>query len=174
METNNIFIRFVGISFWPKTNSARSLIQFEILLFGNVYIIVSQNIFPNTLTSRRKILQTRLHTCSHMARKRQAENVWFLFTVPRNYDPSLHPFEAPREYVRALNATKLERVFAKPFIGSLDGHRDGVHSLAKHPTRLSMLLSGACDGEVSLMSVIFSTIFRVKIWPNLFSNETSN
>ncbi|XP_060574152.1 DDB1- and CUL4-associated factor 13-like [Ruditapes philippinarum] len=68
--------------------------------------------------------------------------------VPRNYDPSLHPFEAPREYIRALNATKLERVFAKPFIGSLDGHRDGVHSLAKHPTRLSLLLSGACDGEI--------------------------
>ncbi|ELK32848.1 DDB1- and CUL4-associated factor 13 [Myotis davidii] len=30
--------------------------------------------------------------------------------VPRNYDPTLHPFEVPREYVRALNATKLERV----------------------------------------------------------------
>ncbi|EPQ19315.1 Heat shock cognate 71 kDa protein [Myotis brandtii] len=29
--------------------------------------------------------------------------------VPRNYDPTLHPFEVPREYVRALNATKLER-----------------------------------------------------------------
>ncbi|MXQ94461.1 hypothetical protein E5288_WYG022422 [Bos mutus] len=30
--------------------------------------------------------------------------------VPRNYDPTLHPFEVPREYIRALNATKLERV----------------------------------------------------------------
>lgn len=37
--------------------------------------------------------------------------------IPRNIDPSLHPFEGPREYVRALNATKLERVFAKPFVG---------------------------------------------------------
>ena len=61
--------------------------------------------------------------------------------VPRNYDPLLHPFEAPREYVRALNATKLERVFAKPFLGALDGHRDGVRCLAKHPTALSLLLS---------------------------------
>ena len=71
-----------------------------------------------------------------------------VFSVPRNYDPSLHPFEAPREYVRAFNATKLERVFAKPFIGSLDGHRDGVQCMAKHPTSLSKFLSGSCDGEV--------------------------
>ncbi|KAL6039710.1 hypothetical protein STEG23_000322 [Scotinomys teguina] len=57
--------------------------------------------------------------------------------VPRNYDPTLHPFEVPREYVRALNATKLERVFAKPFLASLDGHRDGVNCLAKHPKSLT-------------------------------------
>uniref|UniRef100_A0A2R9A565 DDB1 and CUL4 associated factor 13 n=1 Tax=Pan paniscus TaxID=9597 RepID=A0A2R9A565_PANPA len=68
--------------------------------------------------------------------------------VPRNYDPALHPFEVPREYVRALNATKLERVFAKPFLASLDGHRDGVNCLAKHPENLATVLSGACDGEV--------------------------
>ncbi|CAG9785607.1 unnamed protein product [Diatraea saccharalis] len=70
--------------------------------------------------------------------------------LPRNYDPSLHPFEAPREYVRALNAVKLERVFAKPFIGNLDGHKDGVSSLAKHPSRLAVLASGAFDGEIRI------------------------
>ncbi|KAB0399387.1 hypothetical protein E2I00_002437, partial [Balaenoptera physalus] len=70
--------------------------------------------------------------------------------VPRNYDPTLHPFEVPREYVRALNATKLERVFAKPFLASLDGHRDGVSCLAKHPKSLATVLSGACDGEASV------------------------
>lgn len=72
-----------------------------------------------------------------------------LLAVPRNYDPALHPFEVAREYVRALNATKLERVFAKPFLSSLDGHRDGVNCMAKHPKSLSTVLSGACDGEVS-------------------------
>lgn len=72
-----------------------------------------------------------------------------LTAVPRNYDPALHPFEVPREYTRALNATKLERVFAKPFLSSLDGHRDGVNCMAKHPKSLSTVLSGACDGEVS-------------------------
>uniref|UniRef100_A0A8C5DYU1 DDB1- and CUL4-associated factor 13 n=1 Tax=Gouania willdenowi TaxID=441366 RepID=A0A8C5DYU1_GOUWI len=73
--------------------------------------------------------------------------------VPRNYDPSLHPFEVPREYARALNATKLERVFAKPFLASLDGHRDGVHCLAKHRTSLSTLLSGSCDGQVKVWNL---------------------
>ncbi|XP_031548836.1 DDB1- and CUL4-associated factor 13-like [Actinia tenebrosa] len=68
----------------------------------------------------------------------------------RNLDPSLHPFEAPREYTRALNATKLERVFAKPFVGALDGHTDGVNCLARHPRSLSVLLSGSCDGEIKL------------------------
>lgn len=73
--------------------------------------------------------------------------------VPRNYDPTLHPFEIPREYTRALNATKLERVFAKPFLASLDGHRDGVNCMAKHPKSLSTLLSGACDGEVKVWNL---------------------
>ncbi|XP_071109371.1 DDB1- and CUL4-associated factor 13-like [Haliotis cracherodii] len=73
--------------------------------------------------------------------------------VPRNYDPSLHPFETGREYVRAVNATKLERVFAKPFLGSLDGHRDGVTQLCKHPSSISTLLSGSCDGEVRVWNL---------------------
>ncbi|CAF1060636.1 unnamed protein product [Brachionus calyciflorus] len=76
-----------------------------------------------------------------------------IFKMPRNYDSSLHPLEVPREYTRALNATKLERVFAKPFLGSLDGHKDGVHALCKHPSQLSILLSGACDGEIKIWNL---------------------
>ena len=49
------------------------------------------------------------------------------------FSPELHPFEAEREYQRALNAVKLERTFAKPFVGSLDGHRDSLTHLSKHP-----------------------------------------
>ncbi|XDV40794.1 hypothetical protein PO909_009800 [Leuciscus waleckii] len=73
--------------------------------------------------------------------------------VPRNYDPTLHPFEVPREYTRALNATKLERVFAKPFVASLDGHRDGISCIVKHSKSLSTVLSGACDGEVKVWNL---------------------
>lgn len=68
--------------------------------------------------------------------------------MKRNYDPALHPLEPAREYVRALNATKLDRVFAKPFVGNMDGHREGVSCFAKHPHSLSALASGAYDGEI--------------------------
>ncbi|XP_050312511.1 DDB1- and CUL4-associated factor 13 [Anthonomus grandis grandis] len=73
--------------------------------------------------------------------------------VFRNFDPSLHPFEAAREYTRALNAVKLEKVFAKPFLGSLDGHRDSISCIAKHPKRLSTIISGAFDGEVRIWNL---------------------
>jgi WD repeat and SOF domain-containing protein 1 len=82
----------------------------------------------------------------------------FFFTVPRNYDPSLHPFEGLREYTRALNAVKLERVFAKPFVGNLDGHTDGVSCLGKHPQHLSLLVSGSYDGEVCSVCSVDSDI----------------
>ncbi|PIK33510.1 putative DDB1- and CUL4-associated factor 13 [Apostichopus japonicus] len=73
--------------------------------------------------------------------------------LPRNYDPTLHPFEANREYTRALNATKLDRIFAKPFLGALDGHSDSVQCMSKHPKSLSTLLSGSCDGQVKVWNL---------------------
>ncbi|XP_076752652.1 DDB1- and CUL4-associated factor 13 [Xylocopa sonorina] len=76
-----------------------------------------------------------------------------IYKVPRNFDPALHPFEAAREYTRALNSVKLEKVFAKPFIGCLEGHRDGVSCLCKHPSQLSILLSGAFDGEIKVWNI---------------------
>jgi len=68
--------------------------------------------------------------------------------VQRSMAPELHPFEKAREYKRAVNAVKLDRHFAKPFVGALSGHFDGVQSMAKNPSSLSMIVSGACDGEI--------------------------
>lgn len=76
-----------------------------------------------------------------------------IYKVPRNYDPALHPFEAPREYVRALNSIKLERVFAKPFIGNLDGHQDGISCMAKQSHALSIIASGDYCGEVRVWDI---------------------
>ncbi len=70
--------------------------------------------------------------------------------LPRNYSPSAHPMEEAREYQRAMNAVKLEKVFAKPFLANLDGHREGVSRLALHPKRLSLVASCAFDGEVRM------------------------
>lgn len=73
--------------------------------------------------------------------------------LQHNLDPSLHPFENARQVTRALNSVKLDRLFAKPFIGSLEGHIDGVYSMAKHTRQLNVLLSGAANGELRLWSL---------------------
>ena len=71
-----------------------------------------------------------------------------LTPVARSLQPELHPFDRAREYKRALNAVKLDRHFAKPFVCSLSGHLDSVNCLAKSAGSLSTLVSGSCDGEI--------------------------
>ncbi|ORY93318.1 WD40-repeat-containing domain protein [Syncephalastrum racemosum] len=80
----------------------------------------------------------------------ERERVEDIHRVQRNLDPTAHPFERGREYVRALNATKLERLFAKPFVGALSGHIDGVYSMTKHPHQLNSVISGSGDGEIRI------------------------
>ncbi|WFD00594.1 Protein sof1 [Malassezia yamatoensis] len=70
--------------------------------------------------------------------------------VQRNLDPNMHPFEKPREYTRALNAAKLDRLFAKPFVAALEGHVDGIYSMCRDPKRLDRMASGSGDGEIRL------------------------
>ncbi|KAJ3325418.1 hypothetical protein HDV06_004277 [Boothiomyces sp. JEL0866] len=78
------------------------------------------------------------------------ERVGDIYKVQRNLDPTMHPFERQREYTRALNQTKLERMFAKPFLSALSGHTDGIYAMAKHPTKLSTIYSGSADGEIRI------------------------
>ncbi|KAK5064766.1 hypothetical protein LTR84_000600 [Exophiala bonariae] len=80
---------------------------------------------------------------------------------PRNLDPAHHPFERAREYTRALNAVKMERMFAAPFIAQLgNGHVDGVYSMAKDPGSLERLASGSGDGVVK----VWNLTSRDEIW----------
>jgi len=80
----------------------------------------------------------------------QRETKFDIHKAPRNYAAPRDPFRHQVEYTRALNAAKLERIFAKPFMASLDGHSEAVHLMKKHPTRLSTILSGARDGQVKV------------------------
>ncbi|VEU23144.1 DEKNAAC104033 [Brettanomyces naardenensis] len=74
--------------------------------------------------------------------------------IPRNLNPALHPFERGREYTRALNATKLERMFAQPFVAQLgQGHRDGVYCLAKNFKAVNKIATGSGDGIVKYWDV---------------------
>ncbi|KAI0943494.1 hypothetical protein AcW1_002645 [Taiwanofungus camphoratus] len=64
----------------------------------------------------------------------------------RNLDPLMHPFARARERMRALNAAKMERIFAKPFLAALEGHVDAVETLARKPESLDTIASGSWDG----------------------------
>lgn len=76
-----------------------------------------------------------------------------IFKAPRNFNLAEDPFQTLTEYTRAVNAAKLNRVFARPFVASLDGHNDGVSVLAKHPLRLSTVISGGRDGQVRIWNL---------------------
>lgn len=59
-------------------------------------------------------------------------------------------FPPALQYVRAVRAVKLERMFAKPFVGALSGHTDSVSCSAVSHKSLVSFVSGAADGEVKV------------------------
>lgn len=74
--------------------------------------------------------------------------------LPRNLNPALHPFERAREYTKALTATKMDKMFAQPFVGQLgDGHRDGVYSIARDFKSTNQVASGSGDGIIKYWSL---------------------
>ncbi|GMM40928.1 hypothetical protein FOG50_00878 [Hanseniaspora uvarum] len=74
--------------------------------------------------------------------------------IPRNLNKELHPLERAREYTKALQATKLERVFAKPFIKQLGrGHADGVYQIAKNFNILNQIATSDGDGIVKFWNL---------------------
>lgn len=77
----------------------------------------------------------------------------------RNLDPLMHPFAKARERNRALVAVKMERMFAKPFLASLEGHIDSVGVMAKKPNSLNVIASGSGDGGADFYFECFSCCF---------------
>jgi WD repeat and SOF domain-containing protein 1 len=65
----------------------------------------------------------------------------------------MHPFARARERSRALNAAKMDRMFAKPFVDSLGGHVDGVEVLVRQQGSLTTLASGSWDGGTCVLFV---------------------
>ena len=51
-----------------------------------------------------------------------------------------------KEYMRAVAAAKMERMFSKPFIASLDGHTDSVEVIARSRSLLAPIFTGGADG----------------------------
>ncbi|KAM5552140.1 hypothetical protein ABKV19_026813 [Rosa sericea] len=73
--------------------------------------------------------------------------------VFHNYDPAIRTQEKAVEYVRALNAAKLDKIFAKPFVGAMDGHIDAISCMAKNMNHLVGIFSGSMDGDIRLWDI---------------------
>ena len=58
----------------------------------------------------------------------------------------MHPFAKARERTRALNAAKIDRIFAKPFVAALEGHLEAVETMSRRPESLTAIASGSWDG----------------------------
>ncbi|XP_073117909.1 uncharacterized protein [Elaeis guineensis] len=51
------------------------------------------------------------------------------------------------------NAAKLDKIFARPFIGAMDGHIDAVSCMAKNPNHLKGIFSASMDGDIRLWDI---------------------
>jgi len=69
----------------------------------------------------------------------------------KNLNPTSHPQARAREYTRAVTAAKLDRMFAKPFLGELkNGHVDAISCMAICRTNLCPVVSGCVDGTIRI------------------------
>lgn len=88
----------------------------------------------------------KINTITHKRFKRSPTDIPRTTTLK---DPTHHPFIQQREYVRALNAVKIERMLSKPFVCALSHHKEGIASIARHPEKDLFATSGY-DGQVLL------------------------
>ncbi|CAJ2652836.1 DDB1- and CUL4-associated factor 13-like [Trifolium pratense] len=95
----------------------------------------------------------KLKVISRSADEFTRERSQDLQRVFHNYDPKLRPQEKAVEYTRALNAVKLDKIFARPFVAAMDGHIDAISCMAKNPSQLKEIFSGSMDGDIRLWDI---------------------
>ncbi|EQB59866.1 ddb1- and cul4-associated factor 13-like protein [Vairimorpha apis BRL 01] len=71
-------------------------------------------------------------------------------------NPDHHPFIKERELVRAINASKIGRLFAKPFVASLSHHKEGINNMVTHPLK-DMILTSSFDDNIILTDIVSRT-----------------
>lgn len=67
--------------------------------------------------------------------------------------PEMTQNERHKEYIRAVKETKLDHIFSKPFVCSLDMHSEGVQKIAKSPVHQDTLASVSYDGEIHIWNI---------------------
>ena len=55
-----------------------------------------------------------------------------------------------------MNAAKIERIFAKPFVAGLEGHSDAVEVLVRKPKSLTTVASASWNGGVYVVCRLHS------------------
>lgn len=85
----------------------------------------------------------------------QRECIGDVVQQSRNLNPIYHPMQRAREYTRAVNAVKMDRMFAKPLIsGNFEnGHRDSIISSSINRRSLLSFISGSVDGCIKLWDI---------------------
>lgn len=97
----------------------------------------------------------RLQVISRSKREYQRDTNGDVERVFRSLAPELRPMEQAKEVTRAKQGVKLERMFAKPFMGAMGGHREGVTAMRGSGKRLAHLVTGDAEGVIRLWDVAY-------------------
>lgn len=109
----------------------------------------------------------KINTIYHSEQEYTKERKRDLSHTKHSKNPIHHPFIKERELVRAINTTKLNRLFAKPFVTALSFHKEGINFMVKS-SKKPLILSASFDNNVILSnlesrSMIFSFDLKSKV-----------
>lgn len=88
-------------------------------------------------------------------------------------DPIHHPMLLEREYIRALNAVKIEKMVSKPFITALSHHREGINKLSKDYNS-NLFISSSYDNKMVVWDLFDKKIVFKKQYQNLINGIAVN
>lgn len=91
----------------------------------------------------------KINTIYHSVNERRKERVGDAPLRKYSKDPVHHPFMLEREYMRALNATKIDRLLAKPFLAAICADSEGITGLIKD-SEAPFFATSSYDSQVAL------------------------
>ena len=100
----------------------------------------------------------KISTVTRTPKSNTRDTKYDLHRVNRITGMRANPFQAARELKRASNAAKLSKIFAKPFLGAMQGHSDYVCCIAKSCLDLNVLVSAGFDGEVLIWDIASKSV----------------
>lgn len=96
----------------------------------------------------------KLSVITRTEKDSQRETKDDIHKVHRTLNRSDHPLSQVREYQRAVIASKITKIFAKPFLYSMNNHSDGISCFSKAYNNLDRIASGSFDGNVIVWDLI--------------------